>query len=79
MGVMLQDAGRPQGRHRTFGQVVHRLGLTATGRHQYDVPGAHDGAQALGEAVRRNGVDVAAEEARIVHSGLPGQRLDPGT
>ena len=36
-----------------------------------------DGANALGQAVLRDGLNVPAEESSIVPPGLTGQRLDP--
>src|SRR5215218_6204232 len=36
----------------------------------------HDGADALGQAVLRDGVDITAEESSVVSASLAGQRLD---
>src|SRR6188472_4572317 len=55
------------------------LCLSPPGSHQDDVAGLQDGADALGEAVLRDSVDIPVEEASVVPAGLTGQCFDPGT
>src|SRR5262249_48220356 len=75
--VQLQDGRGPQRAERAFDEVVHGLRLAATGRHENEMPGLHDGRQPLSQAVCGHGIQVVAEEPGVVPPGLPGQRLDP--
>src|SRR5665647_2146946 len=66
----------------TIMQALHHLpdglGLgRACGQHD-DVAGLHDRAETLGQHMVRHGVEVVAEEPRVVPAGLFGQGLDPG-
>ncbi|MPN59930.1 hypothetical protein SDC9_207653 [bioreactor metagenome] len=57
---------------------MNGFGLAVSARYQHHMPGVHNGAQTLGDAVRGHLVDIAAEEAGVVDAGLRGEGLDPG-
>jgi hypothetical protein len=57
--------------------LVYSFGLYSARGHEYEVACLKDGADALGQAVLWDGLNVPAEESSIVPAGLAGKRLDP--
>ncbi|CAN5214640.1 hypothetical protein BH11ACT5_BH11ACT5_15890 [soil metagenome] len=74
-GVQLDRGPGERSRERALDCSGERLRLALAEREQHEVPGAHDGAQPLGDAVPRH-VLGRGEEARVVASCLLGERLD---
>ena len=74
--VHLQRRGRAERGDAAFAGLADRLGLALAEGQQHQVTGAHDGADALGDAMGGYLVDVVVEEAGVVRARLLDEGLD---